>query len=272
MKKTLSSMIVCVFLPLFATTVAQGQKINYRASTYVKIAPEKEAEALEFARTVGTKVVREEMSAGIPIVSFALSRVTYSGVPAMEYNYIASTTFEGAPPEPNPAVTGPIVQKVAGMSLAQYQQKLSSLGTVTGTVLSRIEAATPGAKLAEGNYFQVVRWKITPQRGADYGSYIQRMQLPLNAQAMKDGRIISWDASRTVSPGGSGAGWDATTVTYVKDLASALPSTPPAGNQGEMNFGKVFPGQNFTTFVDAGRALRQAVRTELVRAMVVVQK
>ena len=96
---------------------------------------------------------------------------------------------------------------------------------------------------------------------------MQKLQLPLNAQAIKDGRIIGWTAARVVYPGGGDAPFDAYTSTVVKDLSAALPTSAGTPDQGQMNFAKAFPGQNFTAFVDEGRALRRAVRTELLRVM-----
>ena len=265
----------CSFVSLFAvaallsaTTAVAQQKINYRVSTYIKIAGDKEAAALEFAKSNGTKLIREMMSSGqSPIVSVALQRVVYTGIPALDYNYIQTTSYDGAPVEPNPAALDPVYRKTTGMSMLEYGQKLATFGSVAGTVVYRVEAAVPGSQTAEGNYIQVVRWKITPQRGADYGNFVQKMLLPLNTQALKDGRTIGWSAARVVYPGGAEAPFDAYTATTLKDLASALPTSADALDQGQLNFAKAFPGQNFVAFVDEGRGLRRAVRTELLRVM-----
>jgi len=130
----------------------------------------------------------------------------------------------------------------------------------------------PGFAPQEGNVVTAVTWKITPQRGADYGRYIQTMQLPLNAQGVKDGRFLAWGASRVVSPGGGEVPYDALTFTFYKDLASALPATAADPNQGQMQFTKVFPNQNFSAFVDQGRALRRNVRTQMFRVVAIVQR
>jgi len=58
----------------------------------------------------------------------------------------------------------------------------------------------------------------------------------------------------------------------VKDLAAALPASAGSPDQGQKNFAQVFPGQNFAAFVDDGRALRRAVRTELLRVMWTVDR
>jgi len=264
---TLLSTIALTTLSFAATAEAQ-QKTNYRVSTYLKISPDKEAAALEFARTNGTKLIREMMNAGkTPLTAIALQKIVYTGVPALDYNYIQTNTYEGAPQEPNIGALDPIYRKATGMSMQEYGQKLAAIATVVGTMVYRVEAAVPASQNAEGNYIQVVRWKITPQRGADYGNYMQKMQLPLNAQAMRDGRIVGWSTARVVYPGGADAPFDAYTATTMKDLSAALPTSAGNPDQGQLNFAKVFPGQNFTAFVDEGRALRRAIRSDLVRVM-----
>ncbi len=267
MKRTLFASLIAVSVLLSTVTAVAQQKINYRVSTYVKIAGDKEAAAVDFAKTSGTKLIREMMASGqSPISAIALQRVVYSGVPALDYNYIQTITYDGAPTEPNPAVLDPLYRKATGMSMQEYGMKLASLGSVAGTMVYRIEAMVPGSQNATGNYIQVVRWKITAQRGADYGNYMQKMQLPLNTQAMKDGRIVGWSTARVVYPGGGDAPFDAYTATTLKDLASALP-TSANPNQGRMTFEKVFPAEIFGAFVAEGQALRRAVRTDLLKVV-----
>jgi hypothetical protein len=247
----------------------QSQQVNYRGTTFLKIAPDKEANMQEFLKTTGMKLIQEEINSG-RFASWTMLRITYSGVPAADYNYLQAIEYDGAPPEPlSPAARDAMFRKATGMSFQEYQQKLMSFALVDGSVLSRIEADAPGSKIAEGNYIQTIRWKITPERGADYGNYIQKMIQPLNVQAMKDGRMLGWSAARTVYPGGGDAAYDATTSFTFKDLAAALPTSAPSPDAAQMGFGKVFPGQNYTAFVDQGRAIRRVVRTDLWRVVAV---
>ena len=159
-----------------------------------------------------------------------------------------------------------------GMTGPELGAKFGPLATNVGNTLNRVEASTGPLSIQEGNILNVVTWKITPQRGADYGRYVQTMLLPLNAQGVKDGRFLSWGASRVVSPGGADAPFDALTYTIYKDLASTLPSTVPSPNQGQMNFEKVFPNQSFSAFVDEGRGVRRNVRTQMLRVVTSLQR
>jgi len=111
------------------------------------------------------------------------------------------------------------------------------------------------------------RWKITPNRAADYGNYMQKIILPLNSQAVKEGRILGWGNARTVYPAGGDAAYDATNSTTFKDLAMALPTMPANPDQAPVNFAKVFPGQNYVANIDEGRALRRAARVDLWRVV-----
>jgi hypothetical protein len=267
MKRLFVSTAAAVALLLAAVTAFAQQKINYRSTTYVKIAPDKEAAANEFVHTTGMKLTQELINSG-RTAGFRWMRLAYAGVPAADYNYMQVIVYDGAPPAAmNPAARDQMYRKATGMSYAEYQQKLAGFGTIVGTVLSRAEAVAPGSQVAEGNYIQMVSWKITPLRGADYGNYVQKMLLPLNSQAVKEGRILGWVASRTSYPAGGDAAYDATTGTTYRDLASVLPTTPASPDQGQINFAKAFPGQNYTAFVDEGRALRRAVRVDLWRVV-----
>jgi hypothetical protein len=99
------------------------------------------------------------------------------------------------------------------------------------------------------------------------------MLLPLNSLAVKEGRSMGWSASRVVSPGGAEAPFNAVLANTVKDLAATMPTAPPATpNQGQANFSKVFPDQNFAAFAEQGQALRTLVRSELFEVMVAVER
>jgi hypothetical protein len=253
----------------------QPQHVNYRTVTSYNIPPEKEAALLQQANTIGRKIIEEGMTAGNNTTSWTLARVMYRGSPASEFNYQVTVTYNGAPPEPSAsgaAARDQIYRKVTGMSYQDFSEKQNLLKPAVGNVLERLDAIAPGSQFKEGGYAAVVRWKITPQRGADYGRYIQAMQLPLNTQALKDGRIVGWNARRVVYPGGADASYDATTTTVYKDLAAALPTAAPGADEAQMQFAKVFPGLSFSAFVDQGRALRRAVRTDLMRVEVRVDR
>jgi hypothetical protein len=250
----------------------QSQRINYRITNYFSVAPEKVGAMLQEARTTERKLMEERLASGENITSWVLLREAYRGVPANSYNYAISVDFDGAPQAPNVAKRDELYRKVTGMSFQEYTQKLNSLRTNVGSVLYRVEASAPGSQAKDANYIAVTRWKITAGRGGDYGNYVTNMLLPLNSQAVKDGRSMGWSAARVVSPGGAEATFNAVLSNIVKDQAAALPTTNPSPEVGQTRFAQVFPKQNFAAFVEQGDTLRTLVRTELFEVMVAVQR
>jgi hypothetical protein len=261
-----------LFLLSAVVLAQQPQGINYRITNYFRVAPEKTAAMLEEARTTERKLMQERIASGENITSWVLQRDAYRGIPANTYNYAISVTFDGAPQTPNAAKRDEVYRKATGMSFQDYTQKLNTLRTNVGSVLYRVEAATPGAQVKEGNYIAVTRWKITPGRGGDYGNYVTNMLLPLNAAAVKEGRSIFWSAARVVSPGGAEAPFNAVLANTVKDLAAALPTSAPSPDVAQTRFAQVFPKQNFAGFVEQGQSLRTLVRSDLFEVMVAVER
>ena len=263
----LSLAIAALLTGTIIVSAQQGQRVVYQTVGFANVAGNNTAAYIDFEKNTVSKIIQERMKTE-QIVGWAVYQLIYRGSPASEYNFATVTSFSGPPTQAAPGA----VKTATGMTGAEIGAKFGPLATNVGNTLNRVEAGTGPVALQEGNVLNVVTWKIAPQRGADYGRYVQTMLLPLNAQAVKDGRILSWGASRVVSPGGGDAPFNALTYTLNKDLASTLPSTPPSPNQGQMNFEKVFPNQNFSAFVDQGREVRVNVRTQMLRVVASVQR
>lgn len=263
----LTSALAALMMGTIIVSAQQGQRVTYQTVGFANVAGNNTAAYIDAQKNIVSKIIQERMKTE-QILGWTVAQVIYRGSPASEYNFATVTTFSGPPSQ----VGQGVAQKATGMSAAELGAKLGPLATNVGNTLNRAEAGTGPVSLQEGNVTTVVTWKITPQRGADYGRYVQTMLLPLNAQGVKDGRFLSWGASRVVSPGGADAPFDAITATTYKDLASALPSTAPDPSQGQMNFMKVFPNQNFSAFVDQGREVRRNVRSQMLRVVTSVQR
>ena len=263
----LAAAIAALMIGTMIVSAQQGQRIVYQTVGFNNVAGSNIAAYIDAQKNIVGKIIQERMKTE-QILGWTVYQVVYRGLPASEYNFATLTTFSGPPTQAGQGVA----QKATGMTGEQLGAKLGPLATNVGNTLNRSEAGTGPVALQEGNIVQVVTWKIMPQRGADYGRYIQTMQLPLNTQAVKDGRVLGWGASRAVSPGGAEAPYDALTATIYKDLAAALPVTAPDPNQGQMQFAKVFPNQNFSAFVDQGRAVRRNVRNQMLRVVATVQR
>jgi hypothetical protein len=275
MKRPLPFLAAGLALLLGAATALaqQPQRINYRVTNYFNVPQDKVAAMLDEARTSGRKLIQERIASGENITSWVLLRTAFRGVtPAINYNYAVSVDFDGAPQTPNVAARDQVYRKATGMSFQEYNPKVNALRTNVGSVLYRVEATAPGSTTKDGNYIAVTRWKITQGRGGDYGNFVTNRLLPLNTQAAKEGRSVSWSASRVVSPGGGNAPFNAVLSNTVKDLAAALPTTPNSPELAQTRFAQVFPKQNFSAFVELGQALRTLVRTEMFEVMVAVQR
>jgi len=273
MKRTLFVILALAVLMMGTLIVSgqqAGQRIVYETVAFANVTGNNTAAYIDFQKNMVSKIIQERMKTE-QILGWTVYQMIYRGMPASEYNFATVTVFSGAPTQAAPDAA----RKATGMSGADLGQKFGSLSTNVGNMLARVEAGAGQATLQEGNVTTVVEWKIPPQRGGDYGRYIQNSQLPLNAQAVKDGRLLGWGASRVVSPGGGEAPYDAITATTYKDLASALPGTVPEPNQpnqGQANFLKVFPNRSFSAFVDEGREVRRNVNTRMYRVVVSVQR
>jgi hypothetical protein len=231
------------------------------------IAPDKQAAALDFVRTVGVKIAQENINSG-RIASWSLLRTVYAGV-GTEYNYVQVTNFDGPPPaELSPEARDQMYRKATGMNYQDYEKKLTSFLTSGNSVLSRIEATVEGQPPAVGSYVRVLRWKLTQGRGTDYANYIKTLAQPLDAEGVKEGVFQSWSATRAVFPAGDDVAYDATTSNVYKDMAQVLSQGPANPNQGApAAFAKIFPDKSYTAFVDEGRQLRHLVRQELWRVV-----
>jgi len=267
--KRLIAIASAVAAILCTGSIADAQeKIHYRASTFVAIAPEKQAAALDFVRTVGVKLAQENINAG-RMASWSLLRTVYAGI-GSEYNFIQVTNYDGPPPaELSPEARDQMYRKAIGMSYQDYQKKLTSFVTTANSTLARIEASADGAAPAVGSYVRVVRWKITPGRAADYATYIKTRAQPMNTQGVKENVFQSWSATRLLFPSGDDVSYDATTSNIYKDMAQLL--SPPLANPNlgaPAAFAKIFPDKSYSAFLDEGRQLRHQTRQELWRVVV----
>jgi hypothetical protein len=253
-----------------AATAQQSAKVQYRSSIYVNVPQEKIPAFLDNQRTVVKKVMQERINSGENLESWALLSLLYRGSPALEYNYVSTAVFSGPPPEPNPTARDQVIKKATGGTYSEYMQKLNSTSTVTGSVLTRVDGAAPGSQMKEGNVINVVRWKIEPNRGAEYDAHL-KMLVAVQSQAVKEGQYLGWAAGRVVSPAGANAPYDAVTSFILKDLASAL-QRPGGAFSNQAIFAKLFPQASYMNYVDQGRAVRRVVRTELFRVMSVVER
>ncbi len=266
--KRLFAIASAVAAILCTSSIANAQeKIRYRATTFVAIAPEKQAAALDFVRTVGVKLAQENINAG-RMASWSLLRTVYAGI-GTEYNFIQVSNYDGPPPaDLSPDARDQMYRKAIGMSYQDYQKRLTSFVTTGNSVLARIEASVDGTPPSVGSYIRVGRWKITSGRAADFATFIKTKVQPLNAEGVKDGVFQSWSATRVIFPAGDDVSYDATTSFVYKDMAQVL--SPPLANPNQgapAAYVRIFPDKSYSAFQDEGRQIRHLVRQELWRVV-----
>jgi hypothetical protein len=252
-----AGLFAAIAVPSALTQTTQPN--TYTVVNYYAVTPQNDAAYLDAVRTTGKTVLGDAMRAsGSKMTRFSLRRVMYPGVPAPRHNYIAAISYDGPPPEPRPTP-----------AMREYLQKVGSLRTLVGSVISRTMVTTGGYSLKEGDYITTVRSKFNPGAAADYWEARRTLSLPVMAARVKDGALLAWTGSQVIFPGGDSVAWDATSSTVHKDLASAL-ANPGAANAA--TFAKVHPGKNYVAYVDSLRASGKIVRRELQRVVVVIDR
>src|ERR1700694_2589437 len=146
MKRPLLFLAASLALLLSAVTAfaQQPQHINYSITNYFNVPADKVGAMLDEARTSGRKLMQDRIASGENITRWVVLRTGFRGVlPAINYNYAISVTFDGAPQTPNVAVRDQLYRKSTGMSFQDYNQKVNALRTNVGSRLDRVEAAAP---------------------------------------------------------------------------------------------------------------------------------
>ena len=263
---------------LSGNTLAQAQTMDWEKQTYltaigIKVLPGQEAAIAEHYKTgAGAKVVQARLKANPNGLRWTLLRNVYAGDPAADANYLIASVSKGAPAEPDQAQNDKVARESAGISYADYMQKIRSMSVPLGNTLSHMHHATEGYGPVEGDYVVVRRLKALDNQRQNMLDLARDMQFPLAQERLKEGANKGWSFSHLAFPTGDSTTYDATEVRVFKDLASAVSGSGGGGNGAAMRFAKVFPGKSYTGYVDALRASSKVVRTDLYRVVVSYRK
>ena len=263
---------------LSGNTLAQAQTMDWEKQTYltaigIKVLPGQEAAIAEHYKTgAGAKVVQARLKANPNGLRWTLLRNVYAGDPAADANYLIASVSKGAPVEPDQAMNDKVARESAGISYADYMQKIRSMSVPLGNTLSHMHHATEGYGPVEGDYVVVRRLKALDNQRQNMLDLARDMQFPLAQERLKEGANKGWSFSHLAFPTGDSTTYDATEVRVFKDLASAVSGSGGGGNGAAMRFAKVFPGKSYTGYVDALRASSKVVRTDLYRVVVSYRK
>ena len=263
---------------LSGSTAAQAQTMDWEKQTYLtvislKVPPGQNTAFTEHYKTgAGAKVIQARLKANPNLMRWTLLLNVYAGDPAAEANYLLAFAAKGAPAEPDQAMNERVTRESAGISQADYMQKIRGMSEQVGNTLSHMHHATEGYGPVEGDYVVVRRLKALDNQRQTMLDLARDMQFPLAQERVKDGVTKGWSFSHLAFPTGDSAAYDATEVRVYKDLASAVSGSGGGGNGAGMRFAKVFPNKSYTGYVDALRASSKVVRTDLYRVVVSYRK
>lgn len=238
-------MAVCV-APALAQ---QAQPDLYVQVSYIKAVPGQEAAYRSYLTTTGKKVFQEMQAANPNFLLWTSAEMMYRGMEhGSDFDFVGASVYAGTPPEPG-ANNDALIMKATGMSQADLAKKLSAMRTIIGTEVLRYRAGTitPGT-LREGDIRVIGRVRIHPGMGDEYYATAKDVAEPVMKARVGAGELKSWSIWQRVFPAGAATSYDSLSVTYFKDLASAIKGLDAA--KGAEAFAKTHPGRSFGTYVN----------------------
>jgi hypothetical protein len=269
----LSLAFVVAFTSLLgASALAQpAQPDRYVVVSYIKVVPGQEAAYRAYLTTTAKKVYQELMAANANLVAWSSQQAMYQGMEhGTDFDFVGAAVYVGAPPEPGTNVDAAIM-KAAGMSQADLGKKLATMRTVVGSEVLRYRAgtSTPGG-LKEGDFPVVGRIKIKPGMGDEYLEMARSVGEPLMKARVAGGELKSWSLWSRVFPSGAGASYDALSVTYFKDMASAIKGLDAA--KGVEAFQKTHPTKSYAAYVNNGRDYSELQQRFVMQVVALVER
>jgi hypothetical protein len=269
----LSLAFVVAFTALLAGTALaqQAQPDRYVVVSYIKALPGQEAAYRSYLTTTGKKVYQELMAADANLLTWSSAQAMHQGMEhGSDFDFVGATVYAGPPPEPGTNVDA-ILMKAAGMSQADLGKKLATMRTIVGTEVLRYRAGTmaPGV-LKEGDVRVVGRVKVKPGMGDEYYEMAKSMAEPMMQARVAGGELKSWSLWSRVFPSGAATSYDALTVTYFKDLASAIKGLDAA--KGVEAFQKTHPGKSYAAYVNNGRDYSELQQRFVMQVVALVER
>ena len=237
---------------LVATALAQqAQPDVYVVVSYIKVLPGQDEAYRTYLTSTGKKLFQELMAANANFLYWSSARAMYQGMgDGADFDYVGASVYAGPPPEPG-ATPDAIFMKATGMSQADLGKKLATMRTVVGSEVLRRQAGTNAPGMArEGDFRVVGRIRIKPGMGSEYYDMAKTMAEPVQQARAANGEFKSWSLWSRVFPAGAGTSYDALSVTYFKDLASAIKGLD--ATKGAEAFMKTHPGKNYATYINNG--------------------
>jgi hypothetical protein len=272
----LSLAFVVTFTSLLgANALAQqaqpAQPDRYVVVSYIKVVPGQEEAYRAYLTTTAKKVYQELMAANANLLTWSSAQTMFQGMEhGSDFDFVGAAVYAGTPPEPGANVDAAIM-KAAGMSQADLGKKLATMRTIVGTEVLRYRAGTmaPGV-LKEGDVRVVGRVKIKPGMGDEYLEMARSMAEPMMQARVTGGELKSWSLWSRVFPSGAATSYDALTVTYFKDMASAIKGLDAA--KGVEAFQKTHPGKNYGAYVNNARDYSELQQRFVMQVIALVER
>ena len=249
----------------------QAQPDLYVVVSYFKAVPGQEAAYRSYLTSTAKKVYQELMAADANLLTWSSAQTMYQGMEhGSDFDFVGAAVYAGTPPEPGANVDA-ILMKAAGMSQADLGKKLATMRTIVGTEVLRYRAGTmtPGV-LKEGDVRVVGRSKVKPGMGDEYYEMARSMAQPMMQARVAGGELKSWSLWSRVFPSGAATSYDALSVTYFKDLASAIKGLDAA--KGVQAFQKTHPTKSYGAYVNNARDYSELQQRFVMQVIAMVER
>jgi hypothetical protein len=265
--------LALVFTALFAATALaqQAQPDFHVVVSYIKVLPGQEAAYRAYLTTTGKKVYQEMTAGDGNLVLWTAAQMMYQGMEhGSDFDIVAASVYAGPPPEPGANVDA-ILLKAAGMNQADLAKKLSTMRTIAGNEVLRYRAGTiaPGV-LKEGDVRVIGRVRIKPGMADEYYGTAKDVAEPVMKARVAGGELKSWSVWSRLFPAGAATSYDALTVAYYKDVASALKGLD--ATKGVETFLKVHPGRNYGAYVSNLRDYSELQQRFVMQVIAVAER
>jgi hypothetical protein len=249
----------------------QAQPDLYVSVSYIKALPGQEAAYRSYLTTTGKKVFQEMMAADANFLMWTSAQMMYRGMEhGADFDFVGASVTAGPPPEPG-ANNDAIIMKATGMSQADLGKKLATMRTIVGTEVLRYRAGTitPGV-LREGDVRVIGRVRIKPGMADEYYTTAKDMAEPMMKARVAGGELKSWSLWSRIFPAGAATSYDALTVTYFKDMASAIKGLD--ATKGVETFLKTHPGKNYGAYVNNARDYSELQQRFVMQVVSLVER
>jgi hypothetical protein len=251
--------MLCFALAAVCLTAAQlqGQQpatpSYYQTLAYIKAAPGKGNEYIQFVRDTTMKAAQVRANAG-EIVSWTLLRSVYPAGQEARADYMVSVITEGPPHAERTDLENNLKKAGVKLSVDEFYAKRNSLSSLVATEMwmPRSRVAAPH----KGHYLFINFMKVH-----DFTAYVEfenSVWRPIAEEWVKQGKMSGWIFSTKVLPSG-------TDTTYSAYSADMFPSWEAAfaSRSAQDVFAKVHAGKNYQDTMSPMSKLRSLARREM---------